>query len=57
MPSISLAPKRCEMMMAKPLVIPMANPMTKKFSALVAPTAANASFPSVCPTIIASMKL
>ena len=55
-PSSSFAPKRWEMMMEKPLVIPIANPIIKKFNALVAPTAAKASLPSVCPTIMASIK-
>ena len=56
-PSSSLAPKRWEMIMEKPLVMPIANPIIKKFSALVAPTAAKASLPRVCPTIMASIKL
>ena len=31
--------------------------VVEKFKALVAPTAAKASFPSVCPTMMASIKL
>ena len=53
----SFAPKRWAIGTPKPAIVPIQNPNTKNWTLLVAPTAASAAGPSVCPTIAASATL
>ena len=55
--SLSPAPARWAMTTEKPLVIPVAKPMTRKLMAPVAPTPASSFTPTRRPTITASAML
>lgn len=57
MVSVSLAPKRCAIGMAKPWAMPIQKPRMRNWTLLDAPTEARALGPRVCPTMAASAML